>query len=107
MSTEAGAMLVEAEDLDGERKILKVIDAIKKLKSALGQDQFSPLATYQMAVAYTLVQKKGCALMLLQRLNDLQRMPEVAREAELVIKRAAQDQVFDAFRKDADAAMGI
>jgi hypothetical protein len=34
-------------------------------------------------------------------------MPEVAREAELVIKRAAQDQVFDPFRKDADAAMGI
>lgn len=107
MSSEADGMLVEAEDLDGERRILKVVDAIKKLKSALGQDQFSPLATYKLAVAYTLVNKKGCALMLLQRLNDLQRMPAVAREAELVIKRAQLDQTFDPFRKDADAAMGM
>lgn len=107
LSSEADGMLVNAEELDGERRILKVVDAINKLKSALGQDQFSPLATYKLAVAYTLVQKKGCALMLLQRLNDLQRMPEVAREAELVIKRAQLDQTFDPFRKDADAAMGM
>jgi hypothetical protein len=103
----AAGMISEAEELEGERRIVKVIDALNKLKSALGKDQFNPEATYKMAVAYTLVRKKGCALQLLQRLQDLQRMPEVAREAELAAKRATRDPIFDPFRKDADAAVGL
>lgn len=107
LSAQAKGMLDEALELEGDRRILKVIDAINKLKSALGQDQFNADAVYKMAVAYTLVRKKGCALQLLQRLQDLQKMPEAAREAELAAKRVTRDPVFDPFRKDADAAVGL
>lgn len=107
LSAQADKLLSEATELEGDRRILKVIDAIKKLKSALGKDQFSADAMYKMAVAYTLVRKKGCALQSLQRLQDLQKMPEAAREAELAAKRATRDPIFDPFRKDADAAVGL
>lgn len=105
---EADSILLEAEDRGGPERINAVIDALSKLENALKKDQFHPEATYKMAVAYALVRKKGCALRLLERLNELQKMEEggVGRKATLTIKRAVNDMAFDGFRKDADAAMG-
>ncbi len=107
LAKQAGGIIDQAMEQAGEPRIRLIIDAINKLKSALLKDQFSAEATYKMAVAYTLVRKKGCALQLLQRLQDLQKMPEVAREAELAAQRATRDPIFDPFRKEADAAVGL
>jgi hypothetical protein len=103
---QADQILLAAEDRGGAERIETVIEAIGKLKNALKKDQFNPEATYKLAVAYALVLKKGCALRLLERLNELQKKEDVARKAELTIKRATKDLAFEGFRKDADAAMG-
>ena len=100
-------MLNNADKMEGEARIRGVIDAINKLKSALGKDQYSATATYMMARAYALVYRKGCSILLLKRLNDMQIMPDVASDAEKAIKRGRDDNSFKGFRKDADAAMGI
>lgn len=107
MTAEAENMLNNAEKMEGEARIRQVIDAINKLKSALGKDQYSAGATYMMARAYALVYRKGCTILLLKRLNDMQIMPDVAGDAEKAIKRGRDDNSFKGFRKDADAAMGI
>ncbi len=106
MADQATQMLLQAETMDGAARINTVIDAITKLKNALKKDQFNPEATLKLAVAYAVVHKKGCALRLLERLNDLQRMEEVSRKAQLAIRRATNEPAFDGFRKDANAAMG-
>jgi len=107
MATEADNMLAGAEKMEGEARIRQVIDAINKLKGALQKDQYSATATYTLARAYALVYRKGCSILLLKRLNDMQIMPEVAGDADKAIKRARDDSAFKGFRKDADAAMGI
>ncbi|HTM21656.1 MAG TPA: hypothetical protein VL172_14140 [Kofleriaceae bacterium] len=107
VAVEADNMLANAEKMEGEQRIRAVIDAINKLKGATGKDQFNATATYLMARAYALVYRKGCSILLLKRLNDLQVMPEVAPDADKAIKRARDDNAFKGFRKDADAALGI
>ncbi len=105
---QADALLLEADNKEGADRVNAVVDALSKLDNALAKDVFNPEATYKMAVAYALVRKKGCALRLLERLNELQKMEEggVGHKAKLAIKRAVNDMAFDGFRKDADAAMG-
>jgi len=106
LTKKADELLLAADGQDGAQRIETVVEAMSKLKNALKKDQFNPEATYKLAVAYAMVLKKGCALRLLERLNELQKMEEVARKAELTIKRATKDLAFEGFRKDADAAMG-
>jgi Flp pilus assembly protein TadD len=106
LTKQANGMLLDAESMGGPARINTVIEAISKLKNALKKDQFNPEATFKLAVAYALVRRKGCALRLLERLNELQKMEEVTRKAQLAIKRATKEPAFDGFRKDADAAMG-
>jgi len=105
---QADSLLLQADSEEGPARINAVIEALSKLTNALEKDQYSPEATYKMAVAYALVHKKGCALRLLERLKELEKMEEggVGRKASLTAKRAANDMAFDGFRKDADAAMG-
>ena len=106
MAKQADGMLLQAETMDGPARINTVIEAITKLKNALKKDQFNPEATLKLAIAYAIVHKKGCSLRLLERLNELQKMEEVSRKAQLAIRRATKEPAFDGFRKDADAAMG-
>lgn len=106
LATEAEGYIRQAEAKEGSERVVAVKDAISKLKNSLRADPYSPQATYNMAVAYALVGKKGCAVALLQRLNDLTKMPAVESSAARIIDRANRDPRFDLFRKDADAAMG-
>jgi len=39
-------------------------------------------------------------------LNELTKLPDVAQAAALAVRRALSDQIFDIFRKEADAALG-
>jgi hypothetical protein len=104
----AEPMLIEAEGKEGQGRITTVSTAMGKLRNALAADPYQPLATYKLAVAYTLVGKKGCALKLLERLNSLTKIddPRTAKEAELTVNRALNEPVFDAFQQDAAQALG-
>ncbi len=106
LSGQADRILVEAEQQEGATRVATVGDAMSKLSSALKQDPYGPEPTYKLAVAYTLVGKKGCALRLLERLAELQNYPAVEKESGRVIQRALNDMTFDPFRKEADAALG-
>lgn len=106
LAREADRLLVAAEDTAGQERIGTVKDALSKLSNSLKADPYGPEATYQMAAAYALVGKKRCALDLLERLQELTKMPDVEGEAERTIQRALRDQRFELFRKDANAALG-
>ncbi|MCG8418363.1 MAG: hypothetical protein MJE77_10515 [Proteobacteria bacterium] len=106
LTRQAEEILLEAERQEGSSRITAVGDALGKLRNALQADPYSAEATYRMAAAYASVGKKGCAVALLQRLNDLTKMPAAEASAERAINRALRDQSFDLFRKDADQALG-
>ena len=106
LAAQGEALLAEAEGREGAALISSITDALSKLGNSLKADPYAPQPTYKMAVAYAMVGKKGCSLALLQRLNDLTKMPEVADQADRIINQALRDQSFELFRKDADAAMG-
>lgn len=82
------------------------VDAINKYKNALAQDPYSAKATYQLAVAYALVRKKGCALALLKRLTDLQKYPDFENEAVRMEHSVDDEPAFKGFHKDALSAAG-
>jgi hypothetical protein len=106
LAKQAEGIILEAEAQKGDERVLLIKEALSKLRNALVADPYGPEPTYKMAVAYALVGKKGCSLALLERLQLLSRMPAVEAEAERTIDRAMRDQAFNAFRKDADAALG-
>lgn len=106
LSAQADRMLFDAEGKQGPERQSGVVEALSKLSNALKADPYGPEPTYQMAVAYALVGKKGCSVRLLERLVELRKHPAVAAEADRVIKRALHDQRFEPFRKDADTALG-
>lgn len=106
LAKEADGLLAEADDQEGQVRISTVKDALGKLTSALKADPYGAEPTYKMAVAYAMVGKKGCALALLDRLQQLSKHPDYTDEAERVINRALRDQSFDIFRKEADQALG-
>lgn len=106
LAKEADPMLFEAEAKEGMDRISKVKEAMSKLRNSLEKDPYGPEATYKLAVAYALVNKKGCSIALLTRLKELEKFPDVEAESGRVIKRVLGDPAFDLFRKDANAAVG-
>lgn len=106
LARQAERMLYEAEEQEGNQRVLVVKDALDKLRNALKSDPYGPEPTYRMAVAYAMVGKKGCSLALLERLQELSKLPDVEPEAVRTINRALNDQSFDPFRKEADTALG-
>lgn len=106
LTAAADSMLADADELEGAARVELVSDAMSKLRNALKQDPYGPEQTYKLAVAYAMVLKKQCAVMLLERLTELEKHPVVGAQATRVISRAMQDMAFDGFRKDADAALG-
>jgi hypothetical protein len=106
MAKQADALLIEAEQTEGPRRIPIVTEALGTLENALKKDPYGPEATYKMAVAYALVGRKGCALALLERLAELQKHPDVENEAYRMVQRAVRDQSFANFEQDAKKALG-
>ena len=83
------------------------VDAINKYKNALGQDPYSAVATYKLAVSYALVLKKGCSLALLKRLTVLAKHPDFEADATRMIKSVDDEPAFKGFHKDALNAAGL
>jgi hypothetical protein len=106
LADQASRPLFEAERQEGDRRLGLVVEAIGKLSNALAKDPYAPEPTYKLAVAYALAGRKACSLALLDRLKTLLKHPAVERDTKRTIQRAVRDPAFDAFRKDADTALG-
>ena len=106
LADQAGGFIAEAERAEGARRAGLLVDALDKLSNALKKDPYGPEPTYRMAVAYAMAGRTSCSLKLLDRLNQLQKHPDVTKEAGRAVQRALRDPVFDKFRKDANTALG-
>lgn len=106
LASQADGLLVDADRADGKRRVSLLVEALEKLSNALKKDPYGPEPTYKMAVAYAMAGRKSCALKLLDRLNTLQKHPDVDKEASRAVQRALRDPAFEKFRKDADQALG-
>jgi hypothetical protein len=107
MAIEADPGLRDAEGQSGPARQELVTAALATLTNALEKDPYAPEPTYKMAVAYALVGRKSCSLALLERLKGLATMPEVEKEAQRAIQRAARDPAFQPFDKEARTALGL
>jgi hypothetical protein len=107
MAIEADPGLRDAETESGAARQELVSTALATLSNALDKDPYAPEPTYKMAVAYALVGRKSCSLALLERLKGLAAMPEVEKEAQRAIQRAARDPAFQPFDKEARTALGL
>lgn len=106
LADQAGGILTDADRTEGARRAGLLVEALDKLSNALKKDPYGPEPTYRMAVAYAMAGRNSCSLKLLDRLNQLQKHPDVDKEAGRAVQRALRDPVFDKFRKDANKALG-
>jgi hypothetical protein len=106
MAMQAESTLMAAERQFGPQRQQLVIEAMGTLSNALRKDPYGPEPTYKLAVAYALVGKKKCTLALLERLKQLATLPDVEKEAQRTIQRAARDPAFASFQKEAKTALG-
>lgn len=84
-----------------------VKEAVDKYRNALTKDNYNVEATLQLALAYDVVQRKGCALAMLRRLATLSNHPKFARIATPKVDEVAENtSMFKGYRKDAVAAVG-
>lgn len=82
-------------------------DGIEKYRSALLKDPFHAEATLRLAIAYDMVYRKQCALLLLKRIAALESNPEFSKSAKRAADEVADNgQLFKGYRKDAVQAVG-
>lgn len=99
--------LADYETAPDAAKTNLIIDSIDEYAAALRKDPFNAKATLKLALAYDKVYRKGCALALLQRLEQLAQNPKFANEANDVIDEIAQRRKwFDGYRKEALRKIG-
>jgi hypothetical protein len=90
---------------DDKAKVSNIVAAIDDFKKALLEDHYNAEATYQLAVAYAQVRKKGCALKMLKRLGELNNNPKLAGGAGRVETWLSQIEDEPAFRPFKNAAL--
>ena len=84
-----------------------VKDAIDKYRNALVKDPYNVEATLQLAEAYDLVWRKGCALAMLRRLQAMSNHPKYQKLATPKIDEVFDNtNLFKGYRKDAISAVG-
>lgn len=90
-------------------QIDSIVRAIEQYKKALLEDHYNPEATYQLAVAYAKVRKKGCALKMLKRLGELSTNPRLAggqTRLDAFLNLVEDETAFKPFKNDAMSAIG-
>jgi hypothetical protein len=89
-----------------EAKVDLVVEGIKDFSRALEADPYDADATLQLALAYDEVLRKGCALALLRRLDELALHPKLGDAARSRARRVKDNQDwFHDYRKEALAAI--
>ena len=86
-----------------------IIDSIDEYAAALRKDPYNAKATLKLALAYDKVRHRGCALVLLERLDQLAQNPKFRAEANDAIDEITQRgnrKWFDGYRRDALRKVG-
>jgi hypothetical protein len=84
-----------------------MIDGIDEYVAALRKDPFNAKATLKLAVAYDKARRKGCALRLLERLDQLAQNPKLANEAnEAIDELLGRRGWFKDYRREALRKVG-
>ena len=84
-----------------------IIDGIDEYAAALRKDPFNAKATLKLAVAYDKARRKGCALRLLERLDQLAQNPKLANEAnEAIDELLGRRSWFKDYRREALRKVG-
>jgi hypothetical protein len=100
------AAATSAAKASGAAQTDLLVRTIQHYADALRADPYSARATLGLAVAYDRVLRKGCALAMLRRLEDLAQNPVVAPDAGHKIDDVVDNtQWFKGYRKDALAAV--
>ena len=77
------------------------------LRAVLASDPYDARATLDLAISYDQVWRRGCALALLHRLDDLANHPQFAGGAQAEIARVVRTpSLFEDYRAAALAALG-
>lgn len=106
---EADKKLGDFDVAPPEAKRDLIVEGIDELVAALRNDPFNAKATLRLALAYDKVRRKGCALALLERLEQLAQNPKFAGEANDAIEEILQRgnrKWFAGYRKEAVRAVG-
>lgn len=103
---DADNLLSGVDKAPPDQKRKQVKDALNRATQALKVDPYSPRAHLVMAAAYAWVGKKKCALAMLERLAELQTIPEEQGDAIKMADKVATEKAFAPFKADAEAAVG-
>ena len=88
-------------------KVDLVVQSIQSYHRALAVDPYDAEATLQLARAYDQVLRKGCALAMLRRLDELAQHPKLGIAAKPRVKKVADNRDwFHDYRKEALDALG-
>jgi hypothetical protein len=95
----------KAKDPASQAELIK--QAIDKYRGALIKDPYHAEATLRLAIAYDMVYRKQCALLLLKRIAALETHPTYKPSAKRMADEVADNaQLFRGYRKDAVQAVG-
>ncbi len=95
----------KAKDPTSQAELVKV--SIDKFRNALIRDPYNAEATLALALAYDRVLRKGCALAMLKRIQQLELNPKYGPPAKRAADRVSDNtQWFKGYRQAATAAVG-
>jgi len=98
-----------ASATDDQVKVSSIIAAIEQYKKALLDDHYNAEATFQLAVSYAMVRKKGCAIKMLKRLAELNTNAKLAGGQTRLdgwLDAVEDEAAFAGFKTEALAALG-
>ncbi len=108
-TAEGDKKLADYEVAPPEAKTDLIVDGLDEYSAALKKDPFNAKATLKLALAYDKVLRRGCALVLLERLEKLAQNPKLSAEANDAIDEITQRgnrKWFEGYRKQALRAVG-
>jgi hypothetical protein len=116
-SSKAGSFIAAGNDnmsragtsTDPAVQVDNIVKAIEQYKKALLEDHYNPEATFNLAVAYAQVRKKGCAMKMLKRLGELATNPRLAggqTRLDAFLNLVEDESAFKPFKNDAMQAIG-
>jgi hypothetical protein len=103
----AAADRVHVNDTTRRTIVEPTLERVLHLRAILRADPYDARATLDLALAYDRVWRKGCALALLHRLDELAHHPQFAAGAQFEVdKVVASPSLFHAYRVAALSALG-
>jgi hypothetical protein len=91
-----------------DQHVAEALAAVDEYRAALDENHYNAEATYQLAVSYALLHKRGCALAMLKRLHTLTDNARLSRDGDTDVETwlalVAKEPAFADFAVEAQAA---